>query len=157
MALKIVSAKKRHLSDILKIWIELMDFHARLNPFFKRKRDGHLIFKKYLEESLTSEDVRVLVAIEGKRIVGYLMMRIGRHPPVLEKERFGFITDLAVQSTRRRQGIGAQLLDEALTWFKMKRVYRVELRVSCDNDIGYSFWRKHGFKDYLHILYREIE
>ena len=45
------------------------------------------------------------------------------------------------------------MLVEILAWLKSKGVNRVELEVTAQNTIGYSFWKKHGFQAYMHRLY----
>jgi len=45
------------------------------------------------------------------------------------------------------------MLSKMFQGFKSHGLDRIELRVSVRNKIGYSFWKKHGFKDYEHILY----
>jgi ribosomal protein S18 acetylase RimI-like enzyme len=60
---------------------------------------------------------------------------------------------MAVAASNRRHGIGTKLLKEIVTWFKAKNLDMVELSVAAKNKVGYSFWRKHGFTDYLNQLY----
>ena len=45
------------------------------------------------------------------------------------------------------------MLSKMFQWFKSHELDRIELRVSVKNKIGYSFWKKQGFKDYQHTLY----
>jgi len=47
------------------------------------------------------------------------------------------------------------MLKNLLAWFKKRGLDRIELRVAARNPIGYAFWKKSGFKDYLHVLYLE--
>jgi hypothetical protein len=44
-----------------------------------------------------------------------------------------------------------------MEWFDTKHIDRVELNVVPGNAAGVSFWRKQGFGDYMHVLYRERE
>ena len=48
------------------------------------------------------------------------------------------------------------MVSEILKWFKSRNIERVELEILTKNPIGYSFWKKHGFTDYRHRLYRRI-
>jgi len=48
------------------------------------------------------------------------------------------------------------MLNEMLAWFRSLGIDRVELRVASMNTIGYSFGRKHGFADYMYIMYRDL-
>jgi ribosomal protein S18 acetylase RimI-like enzyme len=56
----------------------------------------------------------------------------------------------------RRRGIGTQLLEKTLDWFKSRNIDMIELDVAAANQLGYSFWGEHGFKAYGHRLYTKI-
>ena len=71
----------------------------------------------------------------------------------MERETYGFIDTMAITSDYRRQGIGEQMLDRIFEWFDSQDIDRIELSVSARNQVGYSFWRKHGFHDFMHRLY----
>jgi len=45
------------------------------------------------------------------------------------------------------------MLNMIFGWFTSRDIDRIELSVSARNQTGYSFWRKHGFKDFVHRLY----
>lgn len=47
--------RKAELSDLTEIgdlWIELMDYHKELDPFFTRSPQGAELFKEYLSKQL---------------------------------------------------------------------------------------------------------
>ncbi len=151
--LKIIEATDAHIPQIIKMWKKFMDYHSDIDPFFQRRRDGHKNAEKIIKDFLKSKDSLVLVALEDGKVAGYSIAVISKHPPVLKVERYGFIDDLAIKPRYRRMGIGAKMLERIFEWFESKGIKRIELKVVPKNKIGYSFWRKHGFKDYLHFLY----
>jgi ribosomal protein S18 acetylase RimI-like enzyme len=153
MGLEIVQARDSDTEQITELWKELIDYHRELDAFYSRRADGDKNFGKYLSDCLISEDCLAIVAVEDDKVLGYSISQISRHPPVLETEDFGLITDMAVKSGYRKKGIGSALLMETLDWFALKGVGRIELHVAAANPIGNSFWTKHGFKDYEHVLY----
>ena len=151
--IKIIEAQDSHVPEIMKMWVKFMNYHRDLDPFFQMRRDGHKKAEEYIRNLLKSEDSQILVAIKGDKIVGYSIAVISKHPPVLKVERYGFIDDLSVKPRYRRTGIGAKMLERILEWFESKGIKRIELKVVPTNEIGYSFWKKHGFREYLHFLY----
>jgi len=151
--MEIKMADKSQVVGIVKIWIEFIDFHKEIDPFFTRRQDGHINFEKFVRYLLESEDSLVLVALDNEQVVGYSIAEIKEYPPAFLTEKHGFISDMAVKSDYRRKGAGQLLLNEVLKWFDSKKVNRIELHVTSKNKIGYSFWKKHGFRDYKHILY----
>ncbi|MBU7044269.1 MAG: hypothetical protein HXS47_11815 [Theionarchaea archaeon] len=42
-------------------------------------------------------------------------------------------------------------------WFQKKGISRIQLRVAIGNRAGYSFWKKQGFEECIHILYCILE
>jgi len=155
--LEIIPATQGHVPQILELWKEFEDFHKEIDSFFTRSKDGHVKFGEFVHRQMDSEDSLVLVAVNGKDVIAYSISRISKHPPVFELESYGDIIDLAVTSTDRRRGIGTEMLGKIYEWFKSRGMNRVELRVAVRNQIGYSFWKKHGFQDYIHTLYRLMD
>ena len=130
-----------------------MDYHKSLDTFFSRREEGHLNFQKYIRDLIKSNAAQVLVALDKENVVGYSISLIQFYPPVFKQRVYGLINDIAIKETYRRKGLGEQMLSKIFQWFKSHGLDRIELRVSVRNKIGYSFWKKHGFKDYMHVLF----
>ena len=154
--LKLRKAKQADVDAILDIWCELMDFHEQFDPTFKRARNGHKAFGKYLSSQITSRKAIVLLAVEDGKIQGYLLAHTAEKPPVFAARKYGMITDLAVTEANRRGGIGTKLYEESIEWFKSKKIERIELGVTTSNPVSYAFWSKLGYKAYYSKLYRNI-
>jgi len=155
--MSIILAEESHIPQIIEVWKEFMDYHRKLDSFFSRRDDGHLNFEKYINELMKSNEAQVLVALDEGNVVGYSIALLQYYPPVFKHRVYGVINDLAIKETHRRRGIGEQILSRMYKWFKSHDLDRIELRVSINNPIGYSFWKKHGFEDYMHVLYLEKE
>lgn len=153
---EIVPAKEEHIPGIIALWKAFMDFHKERDPFFTRSEDAHMQFEEYLQEMMASERAQVLVALEGEQVLAYSLAKIATYPPVYEHASYGSISDLAVKKEHRRQGIGRKLLMNIKEWFSEKGIKRLEVRVATENEVALSFWRKHGFKEYLKRMYREL-
>jgi len=153
--MRIFIAKDKHIPGIIEVWEELMDFHKNIDTYWSRREDGHITYEKFLREMLESEDAIVLVAVDNGRIVGYSSSRISEHPPTLEHDNYGEITDMAVTAEYQRKGIGERMLKRICEWFESRNIDRIELSAAANNQISYSFWKKHGFQDFLHRLYLE--
>ncbi|MFO7889365.1 MAG: GNAT family N-acetyltransferase [bacterium] len=154
--IEINEAKKIHIPEIIEIWKEFMDFHRDIDPFFARRENAHHKIKQYLRESVRSRKSQVLIALDGRQIAAYSLSRIAEYPPVFKHTDFGFISDMAVKHEYQRQGVGKYLLDEIEKWFAEQGVKRVELEVASKNEIGKSFWAKHGFREYKSVMFLEI-
>lgn len=150
---EITPAKDSHVSEIIEIWKEFMDFHKDIDPFFTRSEDGHVAMRTHVHDIIDSQDAQVLVALDNKHVVAYSIAEIHTRPPVFQQRTCGFISDLAVKSDYQRKGIGSRMVHTMVEWFASRGITRIELRVVSKNKVGYSFWKKHGFRDYMHDLY----
>ena len=149
-------AERKHLPQILELWQELMDYHAQLDPAFETRKDGAKNWEQYLRGLMKSREARLFIAIEDDEVIGYSPCRIASHPPVLILEHYGLIMDMAVKQGHQRRGVGTMMLEAIYDWVKSIGLNRIELQVVPTNEIGYAFWRKHGFADYLHSLYKKF-
>lgn len=151
--MEVIEAAESHVCEIVEMWKDFMDFHRDIDPFYTRKKDAHKNFKTYVQELIQSDDAQVLVTLHNGRVVAYSISTIQKHPPIYLDDTYGFISDLAVDPAYQRKGIGETMLRRMFEWFASRNIKRVELRVAAKNQIGYTFWKKHGFQDYEHVLY----
>lgn len=152
----IVEATEEHISDLVELWKELVDHHSKIDSFFIRRENAHLNFKNFILELIKSKDANVLVAIKDNKVYGYIIAKIEQYPPIYKIEKYGAIYDLFISKDYRRKYIGDKLWQAALTWFKLKGLTRVELSIVPKNLEAAFFWKKLGFKDYMHKLFLKI-
>lgn len=152
-SIHVTEATESHVPEIVEMWKEFMDFHSSIDPFFTREKEAHLRFETYLRELIKSDNAQVLVAIDELHVVAYSISQIQHYPPIYVDEQYGFISDLAVNPAYQRKKIGETMLMRIFEWVASCNIKRIELHVAARNHIGYSFWKKHGFQDYMHVLY----
>ena len=63
---------------------------------------------------------------------------------------------MAITEKYRRSGIGEQMFNEILKWFKLKGMDRIELDITSKNYVSSSFWGKLGFEEYVRTLFLDI-
>ena len=151
--MEITLATESHVPGIVEVWQEFMNFHKELDPRFLMRKDAPPNWEKHLRELMKSGDNQVLVAMDNDHVIGYSISQINRYAPLWERETYGSISDMALKANYRRKGIGEQMLDKIYEWFDARNIKIIELSVAARNQVGYSFWRKHGFQDYMHCLY----
>jgi ribosomal protein S18 acetylase RimI-like enzyme len=139
------------------MWLEFMRYSEDIDPIFAL-RDGAVtgFEKEYLRPAMQNKNGLVLVALDGKKTVAYSCSQVQEPPSVVTRKKWGLIEHLFVTASYRRRGIGEKMYAEILKWFHAKDIDRVELEVMARNQVAYSFWKKHGFTDYKHMLYRQI-
>lgn len=79
------------------------------------------------------------VATVAQRVIGTLLAG--------HDGRRGFLYHLAVDGAYRRQGIGRQLVQHALTELAASGISRTSIHVFADNDEGKAFWLSLGWTD----------
>ncbi|MBT3363173.1 MAG: GNAT family N-acetyltransferase [Chloroflexi bacterium] len=149
-------AERKHIPQILHIWEELMDYHARIDTLFEVRKDGAKNWERYLRDLMRSKESRIFIAVEDDEVIGYSVCRVAAHPPFFKQEYYGLIMDMAVKDGHQRQGIGTKMLNTIYDWVRFMELDRIELQVVPKNDAGCAFWSKHGFTDYLQSLYKKI-
>jgi ribosomal protein S18 acetylase RimI-like enzyme len=151
--MEIINADESHISEIVGLWIEFMDFHRDCDPLFTRAADAHLRFEEYVKDLMTKDTTQILVAVDRGEVIAYSISWIAERPPVFQDRVLGFISDLGVKSTRRRKGIGTQMLERILNWFESQGIHRIDLRVAAKNRAALSFWHRRGFRPSAHTMY----
>jgi ribosomal protein S18 acetylase RimI-like enzyme len=145
-------ANEMHVSGIVSLWKDYIDFHAQLDPFFTRKKDGEKRYMKYIMEQIHLSKSLVLVGLVNDQVVAYSLSQIKMYPPVFQKYTYGYISDMAVRAEYQKKGLGDMMLECIVKWFKSKNIHRIELQVFSHNMVGNSFWRKHGFKNFKYVM-----
>ena len=83
------------------------------------------------------------------RLIGYLMAEINTYPPIYLRQNYGHIDAISVTRLAQRRGVGRQLLEIVLDWFREQGLERVECSVAVENPVLQGFWKKTGFRGLL--------
>jgi len=151
--MEIIEASEKYIPEITKLWMEFMLFHKDFDPRFPLVKDAHVKFENHLRESIDSENSIVLVVIDDDNSAGFAVAQTSSYPPIFESCKLGMIDSIYMKSEYRRKGIGEELLGKIYEWFDKKKIDRVELSVASLNSVGFSFWKKQGYREYTYRLY----
>lgn len=133
----------------------MWEFHLPLDPRFGISPAANFVMSKWIEDSLGSDRSALFVAEEAPGAVeGYCHAMIQEYPPIVPRTVYGYVSEIAAR--RRRRGVGTGLLDAAHAWFREKGITYVEVNVSVKNAAAGSFWRKHGYSEFIERLRREL-
>ncbi|WP_256298117.1 GNAT family N-acetyltransferase [Haloarchaeobius salinus] len=96
-----------------------------------------------LVEAIEDDDVDYLVATVDDRVVGYASVGPtgDDHPASVAG-----LYSIYVHPRCWGQGIGTSLFERCVTRLRERGFERLVLRVIADNDVGISFYRRHGFE-----------
>ena len=156
MRARIEAVGIEEIEDLLPLWREAMEHHARLVPFFRPAEDAGAAWRKYAAVSLAKGDGALLAArVEGEA-VGFIYGQIHSLPPIFAPGRLGYITDLYVRAPYRRHGLGRLLYLALCDWFRRRGVTSLDIHVYLANPEGTAFWRRMGFTPYAEKMRCEL-
>lgn len=120
---RIVTARKEHLDDILRIEKECFSLPWTCEQLEKQLDEERYVF-------LAAED-------ENGAAVGYVGLMY-----VLDE---GYISNVAVTPSRRREGIADMLLSELYEKAREKKLSFLTLEARLGNIAAQSLYKKHGY------------
>lgn len=98
--------------------------------------------RRYLRMCRRHPDAAVFVAEDGGELVARLSLARDPHPASRHVADLG----LMVAASRRRQGIGRALLEEAIDWARTAGVSKLELHVFPWNEPAITLYESFGFE-----------
>jgi GNAT superfamily N-acetyltransferase len=153
----IIEAEEKHIPDVSRLWKEFIQFHIDVEPIWIPAEDAEQGQREEQTKPLMASDKGlVLVAMDGDEVIGYSISEIKPPPRGSARTEYGYIHHMAVTDQFRRTGVGEQMFNDILKWFKSKGMDRIELDITSKNYVASSFWGKLGFEEYVRTLFLEI-
>ena len=90
--------------------------------------------------------LRLGPVLRSLRFVNVVFIPISSLRTVLRPRR-GFLNHLAVESSRRRAGIGRMLVERCLDALARRGMRKCHIFVVADNEDGKRFWRRMGWEE----------
>ena len=150
-------ARVADLDALARMWERLENYHADLGgPEYRLAPGWKGDWRRFTRGHIGHKDRLCLVAELDGTAIGFLLGAILARPRVFEHRSYGHIYDLFVDPAQRNRGAGESLVNEALAWFRSRRVEKVDLYAHMRNEMGLRFWKKMGFEPTVHILDRRI-
>lgn len=103
--------------------------------------DGAAYYRDALREA-EGEHWAMCEAMLGEQRAGLLQLAVSRHA----EERVGYIPFLYLLPEFRGQGLGIQLIGQAVNFFRQRSRNRLQLRVSPQNGPALTFYKRYGFQ-----------
>lgn len=147
--MRIRKASQKDIEPIVKLNSQLADYHTQFDAFYKTGRASAKDFKKHLKEIINRRNSRVIVAEDQGKIIGFFMGCINNSKPYAKPKKVGGLSTAFVCQGYRRSGIGREMFEDLLNWFRKNKIKNVELSVDFRNEIGGQAWKKFGFKDFM--------
>ncbi len=154
--LVIRACKVADLQGVAILAARLVREHHRMDPdrffIFDRIEEG---YEAYLRSELVRKGSVVLVAAEGRKIVGYAYGRIEPRDWNALRERCGALHDIYVDEGARRRGIASRLAEEMVSRLASLGAPRVFLMTATPNVAAQKLFKRLGFRTTMLEMTRE--
>ena len=111
----------------------------------------------YLVKNLEKKDGKIFVAEDEGVIIGFMAVILEEgSAPYTKIKHYAYITDIAVLTQYRNQGIGKLLLAEAERFAIKVGLDMLYLDVMAKNNLALDFYHKNGFRDENIGLFKKI-
>lgn len=134
--------------EVEELNLDLNRLIAKLDPAFNVKLDRRV--KKALEKDLRSfwlkKDRSLVVAKEGKEVVGFVAYRIERMEDYFKYQKKISLNLLFVKEEWRKKNIGKRLIREVRNRAKKEKIKWIDISTDVTNTRALKIYKKSGFK-----------
>jgi ribosomal protein S18 acetylase RimI-like enzyme len=140
-------------------------FHEKLDPAkYSFRGDPGEMYDGWLRARAKDRKGVFFVADAGpddgdasrRKLVGFIVGTVTEEIPIYRIKRFGFLHDLWVEERYRHEGIGRQLVTEAVARFREIGVPQVRLDTAFANEAARALFRACGFRPSIVEMLTEL-
>jgi ribosomal protein S18 acetylase RimI-like enzyme len=136
---------------------ELTRLHTAMDPnYYSPSPDADEEFKKYLDRRVNDADFKIFVAKDDTGCAGYVMGWIEQRPPIYEKRKVGYLSNIFVDEAHQKQAVGEKLYRRIEEWFKHEKVDFIEIRADARNRAAIKSFKKYGFQELSITFYKYV-
>jgi len=139
-------ADKYDLERIVKLWAELMNLTAEINPRYRLRSGAEEVQQKVFSELLANDDAFIIVAEAEKRIIAFANGFLTQPAKTFAQSKIGVIENLMVIEPWRRRGLGKELSNRAMAVLHKMGAIEIHVNVIPKNIVSLKFWRALGFE-----------
>jgi GNAT superfamily N-acetyltransferase len=150
-------ARKGDLSDLGRLGASLVRVHHGFDAdrFMAPLDDIEAGYAWFLGTQLEEADVVIYVAESAGRIIGYVYAGLEPQSWKELRDPAGFVHDVVVDESVRRQGIATRLVEEAAAWLEAHGAPRVMLWTAERNPSAQRLFERLGFRRTMIEMTRE--
>jgi len=130
----------------------LMEMYSQLNTYFYRmgyrlphpENVGEVWLDSF--QRTLGRFSNVFIAELEDRVVGFMLCRLKRVPAYMGGVLVGELSDMWIDSSARRMGIGDKLSRLAMDWMRQQGAHSIEIQVLKDNEASWKLYERMGFQ-----------
>jgi len=148
MNISVIQKQMTDIEIIKPMWEKLNSIHLEKSVYFKSKYENFTFDKRiksiYKKAQNGVIKLDVLLDSDTGGYVGYCLSSI--------EDTLGEIESIFIEEQYRKFGLGDQLMNNALKWFKYNRIENIEINVVYANEEVLPFYERCGFHVGNYIL-----
>lgn len=130
----------------------LIEMYSQLNTYFYRmgyrlphpENVGEVWLDSF--QRTLGRFSNVFIAELEDRVVGFMLCRLKRVPAYMGGVLVGELSDMWIDSSARRMGIGDKLSRLAMDWMRQQGAHSIEIQVLKDNEASWKLYERMGFQ-----------
>lgn len=146
--MRIRKARSEDLPQFINLWWQMHTHHYQYEKKYYQLRSKAAAMNKSLEyhsKQISNPEAVFLVAQDGTRVVGYLLVLVMERPPVYPSQKTAYVDSAFVVPEYRGKGLFRKLFQRMLKSLKKFDALVIELDVDIDNQ-AVSVYKNIGFK-----------
>ena len=151
LGLEIRHARKEDLNEVADLIVRVKRLNNEFDPLFAVVPDAKTRAESYLRSTLGPKDRLLLVAVDGKKVIGVLRAEL-RERLFYEPHEEGFITEFYILPEYRRMALGNDMIHQASSELKKMGAQIIVGEVPTQNEIANKFYIKRGFRGLLNVF-----
>lgn len=155
-SIDIVVATPADGAEVIRLFGALHRFNTALDSHFALAEGWEKLVQLYLEQSEESDDSTWLLARDGPRTIGFVLVEVHTDSPLYRHRRWAEIVGLYVEETYRGSQVAQLLMERAYAWAHQQRIQMMQLYVTAANQPAQRFYSKQGFSVSQLIMRRAL-
>ncbi len=158
MTIAVRHAERADAPPLYRAWQALRQHYTARDSRIMLAPVSEPEFTAGLDASIARRGQATLVAIDGKRLVGFATASVAANQPDRVPERYVTIGYLWVDAARRRAGVGRQLFEAISSWARTQEgIIHFEMPVLESDQEAAAFWRSIGFTPFIQRLWAPLD
>jgi len=155
--MKVRKATRKELPLLVELSEQLnLDHAKRFSRFPKLAKDSRKVKTKYFKSLFGKNNSVFFVAEEKGKVLGFILGKEEKLPPVFKETRVGHVGDFYVRPGFRSKGVGKKLFAELKKWFREKKFRDIQISFYSQNKKAKKLYLEMGFKPEKEFLTMKV-
>jgi GNAT superfamily N-acetyltransferase len=156
--MNIRQANSRDSLLLSSLCVDVQRLHAEQYPDLFKRPQGDDFAVSFFDEMLADPTVRIFLAEEDGRPIGYLMSKLFERAegPFTYTNRFLQVEHISVHPDRQRQGVGTALMNRVEELAREIGVTKIQLDSWDFNTEAHTFFERRGFEKFNFRFWRRL-